>query len=94
MAAAVQICVDQAVFKTVNLGADARSIDVYDTYARAWEVGCRGSTRSSASASSWSFCGRSARCSAARRNRGLTSSSPPRRGRESRRSASRTNARS
>lgn len=44
MAAAVQACVDEAVSKTVNLPASARSIDVYDTYATAFELGCKGIT--------------------------------------------------
>ncbi|MFI7120232.1 hypothetical protein ACIBTM_27050, partial [Amycolatopsis sp. NPDC049868] len=44
MAAAVQACVDEAVSKTVNLPATARSIDVYDTYATAFELGCKGIT--------------------------------------------------
>ncbi|MFI5614955.1 hypothetical protein [Amycolatopsis sp. NPDC051903] len=44
MAAAVQTCVDEAVSKTVNLPASARSIDVYDTYATAFELGCKGIT--------------------------------------------------
>lgn len=44
MAAAVQACVDDAVSKTVNLPASARSIDVYDTYATAFELGCKGIT--------------------------------------------------
>lgn len=44
MAAAVQACVDEAVSKTVNLPSDARSIDVYDTYISAWELGCKGIT--------------------------------------------------
>ncbi|WP_410646539.1 hypothetical protein [Amycolatopsis sp. cmx-4-54] len=44
MASAVQACVDEAVSKTVNLPATARSIDVYDTYATAFELGCKGIT--------------------------------------------------
>jgi ribonucleoside-diphosphate reductase alpha chain len=44
MAAAAQACVDEAVSKTVNLPRGARSIDVYDIYARAWELGCKGIT--------------------------------------------------
>ncbi|MFD8493899.1 hypothetical protein [Amycolatopsis sp. NPDC059657] len=44
MAAAVQACVDEAVSKTVNLPASASSIDVYDTYAAAFELGCKGIT--------------------------------------------------
>jgi len=44
MAAAVQACVDEAVSKTVNLPASARSIDVYDTYTTAFELGCKGIT--------------------------------------------------
>jgi ribonucleoside-diphosphate reductase alpha chain len=44
MAAAVQACVDEAVSKTVNLPATARSIEVYDTYVTAWELGCKGIT--------------------------------------------------
>lgn len=44
MAAAVQECVDEAVSKTVNLPGSARPIDVYDTYLRAWELGCKGAT--------------------------------------------------
>lgn len=44
MAAAVQACVDEAVSKTVNLPASARPIEVYDTYAAAFELGCKGIT--------------------------------------------------
>ncbi len=44
MASAVQACVDEAVSKTVNLPASGRPIDVYDTYATAWELGCKGIT--------------------------------------------------
>ncbi|MGH3516101.1 MAG: hypothetical protein ACRDQ7_01505 [Haloechinothrix sp.] len=44
MASAAQACVDEAVSKTVNLAAGARSIDVYDAYAKAWEMGCKGIT--------------------------------------------------
>ncbi|KOV81833.1 hypothetical protein [Nocardia sp. NRRL S-836] len=44
MAAAVQACVDEAVSKTVNLPGTARAIDVYDTYATAFELGCKGIT--------------------------------------------------
>ncbi|SEP53584.1 hypothetical protein [Amycolatopsis saalfeldensis] len=44
MAAAVQACVDEAVSKTVNLPASATSIEVYDTYATAFELGCKGIT--------------------------------------------------
>jgi ribonucleoside-diphosphate reductase alpha chain len=44
MAAAAQACVDEAVSKTVNLPASARSIDVYDTYATAFELRCKGIT--------------------------------------------------
>lgn len=44
MAAAVQACVDEAVSKTVNLPASARPVDVYDTYATAFELGCKGIT--------------------------------------------------
>lgn len=42
MAAAVQACVDEAVSKTVNLPGTARAIDVYDTYATAFELRCKG----------------------------------------------------
>lgn len=44
MAAAVQACVDEAVSKTVNLPGTARAIDVYDSYATAFELGCKGIT--------------------------------------------------
>ncbi|MFD9965009.1 hypothetical protein ACFWX2_37900, partial [Amycolatopsis sp. NPDC059020] len=44
MAAAVQACVDEAVSKTVNLPTSARASDVYDTYAAAFEAGCKGIT--------------------------------------------------
>ncbi|MFD9961929.1 hypothetical protein [Amycolatopsis sp. NPDC058986] len=44
MAAAVQGCVDEAVSKTVNLPNSAQSADVYDTYATAFELGCKGIT--------------------------------------------------
>lgn len=44
MAAAVQACVDDAVSKTVNLPASARPIEVYDTYASAFELGRKGIT--------------------------------------------------
>ncbi|RSM73320.1 hypothetical protein DL991_31740 [Amycolatopsis sp. WAC 01375] len=42
--AAVQACVDQSVSKTVNLSATAQSIDVYNNYATAFELGCKGIT--------------------------------------------------
>ena len=44
VAAAVQACVDEAVSKTVNLPSSARSIEVYDVYATAFELGCKGIT--------------------------------------------------
>lgn len=44
MAAAVQACVDEAVSKTVNLPGTASPTDVYDTYATAFELGCKGIT--------------------------------------------------
>ncbi|GGP88269.1 ribonucleotide reductase N-terminal alpha domain-containing protein [Saccharothrix coeruleofusca] len=44
MAATVQTCVDEAVSKTVNLPGTATVHDVYDTYAAAWEAGCKGIT--------------------------------------------------
>jgi ribonucleoside-diphosphate reductase alpha chain len=44
MAAAVQACVDEAVSKTVNLPRTARPGDVYNTYAAAFELGCKGIT--------------------------------------------------
>lgn len=44
MLSGVQSCVDEAVSKTVNLSTGSRSIDVYDTYATAWERGCKGIT--------------------------------------------------
>lgn len=44
MAAAVQACVDEAVSKTVNLPSSASSVEVYDTYAAAFELGCKGIT--------------------------------------------------
>ncbi|MDT8916023.1 hypothetical protein [Amycolatopsis sp. PS_44_ISF1] len=44
MAAAVQSCVDEAVSKTVNLPGTALPGDVYDTYATAFELGCKGIT--------------------------------------------------
>jgi hypothetical protein len=44
MVAAAQACVDEAVSKTVNLPRGARSIDVYDIHARAWQLGCKGIT--------------------------------------------------
>ncbi|MFD9959659.1 hypothetical protein ACFWX2_10740, partial [Amycolatopsis sp. NPDC059020] len=36
--------VDEAVSKTVNLPSSARASDVYDTYAAAFEAGCKGIT--------------------------------------------------
>ncbi|WP_157767726.1 hypothetical protein [Actinosynnema pretiosum] len=42
MAAVVQACVDEAASKTVNLPAAATATQVCDTYAAAWEAGCKG----------------------------------------------------
>jgi len=44
MAAVVQSCADEAGPKTANLPATARSIDVYDTCATAFELGCKATT--------------------------------------------------
>ncbi|SES28470.1 ribonucleoside-diphosphate reductase class II [Lentzea xinjiangensis] len=44
MAAAVQACVDEPVSATVPLPGTARAIDVYDIFATAFELGCKGIT--------------------------------------------------